>query len=378
MAIKPVIKQITPFDVSDGVTISSTYSGNMPYYNRVTIQDAQSLTTVYSRLVESRKYEHFVDPNFDIPHYPGDVAYNLQNGRRYAVTIQYFDSDRTTELSAVSDKLSFLTRTAPIFHFEDLVDGQQISSSTLTLTIYYLQREAEPILNYQFQIYDSAKTLLQETTISYDTSDMSHVYKGLNNQQTYYVRALATTKNGIKLDTGLVSVYVYYQDPGTYAMIYAECNTSNSVVNYETNFVLIESDEDSDSLTYDGTWVIVNKGTVTYSKGYGIEDDGTWFIKARNVKYPVTLFTCSNGEERFVIEALKSNNTDTVFRLTVGSGYYTYRLYSDPVMLYETDEAIIWVRKVNNVYDFKVFVRSIAVASQRTAFRVGTNGFINI
>ena len=122
MATKPIIKPITPFDASIGYRITATYSGNMPYYNRVEIQDAITQVVVYARTIQSSEYAHTLDPSYTgTVVAPGDVGYSLINGRRYTATIQCF-GQTLSDAGLVSDKAIFLTRTTPQFYFDDLND----------------------------------------------------------------------------------------------------------------------------------------------------------------------------------------------------------------------------------------------------------------
>ena len=362
MAIKPVIKPITPFDANLGTTIKATYSGNMPYYNRVIVQDAVTLTVVYDRTIGTSDYSHFLDPSYTgTAVATGDVGYALINGRRYTATIQFFG--RTlSDPYMVSDKASFLTRTTPHFFFDGVTDGMVIDTASIGLDLVYAQAETEMLVSYQFMIYDNNQKLLQATDIKYDLTDMTYTFKGLDNLTSYYVRALGMTKNGISLDTGFWEIRTQYQNPAVYARMFVSNDATTSENEYWTNFILIEADEDSGYYYEDG-WIYLDKGqNVRYSKGFRIEDNATWFLRVKDVDYPRTLMEVKdvNGDG-FYLEGIRDINNTLRFRLVVPGSVSNYMLYSQRVNIDWPDIVNIWIRRINNVYQLVVYVEKVSV-----------------
>lgn len=363
MASKPIIKQpIKPFDVADGYKIQAQYAGAMPYYNRVVVQDANTLAIVYARTIASSEYAHFIDPSYiGSVVLPGDTGYSLINGRRYSATIQFFGRSIIQDPGIVSDKVTFLTRTSPTFYFEGLENGDTIDVASIALNLAYKQKESEALLNFRFGLYDNNKQLLQQTDIFYDTTALNYVFKGLQNVTQYYVRAEGTTVNGMSLDTGYVEFFVQYENPAVYARMYVENNPNTSEMNYRTNFVIIEADEGEDFEYEDGTWIHLEDGlTVTYSKGFNIEGDATWFIRCKDVDYEQVIMRCWNDEQEFYLEGIRDSDQYLRFRLVVpnGAGQH-YMLYSQSVFIDWTDICNIWIRRINNVYDMKLFVEYV-------------------
>lgn len=351
---KPIIKPITPFDATDGVRLTAIYNGDQPYYNRVIIQDANTLTTVYARTVSTRAAEHYVNPDYTGSVVAtGDVGYALINGRRYVATIQFYD--RNLDAGAVSDKASFLTRTTPIFYFDGLNSGDTVNNASLQLDLIYEQNEYEKLLNFRFYIYDNMKELLQQTEIIYDTTAMSYTFRGLENTKTYYVRAEGTTVNGIPLDTGYIEVYIWYENPSVYARMYVENNPSTSGMEYFTNFRLIESDEDPDSFEYDDGWIDIIGKKLTYSSNFKIEGDATWFIRAKNMDRVGDILVCYNDTQSFRLTSIRSENGGYRYKLIVPNEAYNYILYSEEFMVGYSDIINVWIRRINNVYTLKVF-----------------------
>ena len=358
MATKPIIKPITPFDVADGVRITAQYSGNMPYHNRVVIQDAITMVTVYARTIASSEYAHFVDPEYaGSAVVAGDVGYSLINGRRYTATIQFFGRSITTDVGLVSDKTAFLTRKTPIFYLDGITDGDVIEAASIQLNLIYSQNEGEKLLNYRFYIYNNNKSLLQETEIMYDTTNTSYTFKGLENETVYYVRATGMTVNGISMDTGYIQIMVKYQNPSVYQRMYVECNENTSEMNYYTNFIMIESEEDPDSFKYEDGYIYLDEGqTVTYSEGFEIEGDATWHIRAKDMDYEQVIMRCMNKNNQFYVEGIRDTDMTLRFRLVVPNALGDYILYTQSVNIDWTDVVNIWIRRINNIYDIKLFI----------------------
>ena len=358
MAIKPVLKPITPFDALIGTKLTATYAGNMPYYNRVIIQDAVTLVTVYDRTIATSEYAHTLDPTYkgDVVA-PGDTGYSLINGRRYSATIQFFGRTLDDPF-LVSDKLSFLTRTTPVFYLDGVEDGMIIDSASIGLNLVYSQNESEKLVAFRFEIYDNNKKLLQQTDIKYDTNDMTYIFKGLENMTSYYVRAEGTTKNGISLDTGYWEIRTRYESPSVYARMGVENDHKTSEMEYWTNFILIESDEDEEDFEYEDSYIYLDNGQkVTYSKGYEIEGDATWHIRAKDMDYARVFFRAfsKNGGE-FYLEGIRDTERTLRFRLVSKGALSDYILYTESVDIDWMDIVNIWVRRINNVYDLKLFV----------------------
>ena len=362
MAIKPVIKPITPFDARLGTTIKAVYSGNMPYYNRVIVQDATTLTVVYDRTIGTRDYSHTLDPSYKGSAVAtGDVGYALINGRRYTATIQFFGASLSDPF-LVSDKISFLTRSTPQFYFDGVTDGMIIDIASIGLDLVYAQAETEMLVSYQFMIYDNNKKLLQETDIKYDLSDMTYTFKGLSNLTSYYVRALGMTKNGISLDTGYWEIRTQYQNPSVYARMFVSNDINTSENEYWTNFIMIDADSD-EGYYYEDGWIYLNNGqNVTYSKGFRIEGDATWFIRAKDMDYErVFLEVYDATGDGFYLEGIRDINRTLRFRLVVPGSVSNYMLYSQRMDIDWPDIVNIWVRRINNIYQLVVFVEKVKV-----------------
>ena len=66
---------------------------------------------------------------------------------------------------------------------------------------------------FRFYLYDEVKNLLVESEAYYNTDVMNFPYRGLEDDKFYYIQARGATQNGIQLDTGLIKIFVNYENP---------------------------------------------------------------------------------------------------------------------------------------------------------------------
>ena len=100
---KPNILKITPFCATKDYEVKMSYSGNLPYSNKITIYNAETLNVVFTNTVTTHLLRHTIPAN------------TLNNGVKYAIECQMFDSNGTA--SAISDKVYFWCYETPTFEF---------------------------------------------------------------------------------------------------------------------------------------------------------------------------------------------------------------------------------------------------------------------
>lgn len=333
---KPVIKTIRPFDGNKEIVIPFTYTGNQPYKNKAVIYDANTLDVVYENTVNVMKLEHAIPAN------------TLTNGKQYAITIQCFDNQSNP--SVVSEKTFFWCFTTPIFKFSGVDDGNTIKTSSFVAEMLYEQPEEEPLAQTRYYIYNATKELLNVTDIVYG-EEPKYTYNGFVNQTNYYIRAEGQTTHGMNVDTGLIRIFVKFENPGTYAMIYANQDVSNNgTVNYWTNITIIRPDRD-DYEVKDGK-LDIRGDYITYDQGFSINDDFTLAIK----------HTYVNGE----LLDMKNLNDDHIKLYMIddrhGCRYMlkvndSYTIFSDFIDGFDDniDNLTVYIRCKNHAYDIYLF-----------------------
>ncbi len=338
---KPSINKIVPFDANYDKVITMTYMGDMPYSNRIIVYDAETMDIVFDDTVASFNMNHTIP------------AYTLQNGVKYAIQGQAFDVESIA--SAISDKVYFWCFETPSFYFKGINDGDTIKSASLNTTVIYEQADWEDINEFQFHIYDSNKNLLNESSILYDTDDISYSFRGLGNENIYYIRCTGSTVNGMSLDTGYIKIFAYYENPNTYARIYAECDENTGLVNGYTNFKVIEASSNENYEYNNGIIDLIGK-TLVYDKDFLIEGDFTITLRIKNAYHEGVILTSRNDKYGFTLSSFIYDEGKMRYKLTVPNGVNNYTLYSEELVIDNTDMLTVHIRRINNIYGIKCFV----------------------
>lgn len=337
---KPSINRITPFDARYDKIVSMTYFGDMAYSNRIIIYNAETMDQVFDDTVVTFSLTHTIPAN------------TLTNGVKYAIQGQTFDSEGIE--SVMSDKVYFWCFETPSFYFKDLQSGDTIESASYNATVVYEQADWEDISMFQFHIYDGSQLLLTESEISYDTDNISYSFRGLENGYTYYIRCTGITVNGMELDTGYIRILVKYENPNTYARMYARCDEETGVVYYETNIIIIESSTEGDFEYNNGFIDLIGKELV-YDKDFIIPGDFTLGIRARYLFREGNILTCKNDKYGFVLSAHIDDEERLRFRLKVPNGLTNYILYTEPYSFTNDDLVTLYIRRINNIYSITCF-----------------------
>lgn len=343
---KPNIVRLTPQDGTKDFTISMTYSGTLPYSNRIVLYDATTLAVLYDNTTTNLNYsiEQVVPAN------------TLTNGKKYAVQGQVFDIDGNA--SSLSDKVYFWCLATPSFYFEDINDGEIFNTASIYANLIYEQSDWEDIGEYRFYLYDETKQLLLESDAFYSVDNLTYAYKGLSDDKFYYIRAIGSTVNGIQMDTGYIKIFVNYENPEDYKLIYAECDESNSMVTYQTNFIVINPTGSKDGdYEYENGWINLIDKTLVYDKDFVVNGDFTMTIRCREVYQNATILKCSNENMGFTLSSYIYDDDTIRFKLLVPNGLCNYVLYSQALdKLSPLDIVTIHIRRINNVYQLYCFL----------------------
>ena len=338
---KPTIMRIQPFDANKDYEITLSWMGNRAHANRIIIYDNDTNNVVFDDMVSSFALKHTIP------------AYTLENSKKYVIQAQTYDVENIP--SALSNKVLFYTFATPDFYFEDLANNPIISNSSFTATIHYYSDDWEDISKYVFYLYDASKKQLLKSNELTDDYDISYIYKGLDNNTVYYVRCVGVTVNGMELDTGYVEITVKYENPNTYARIYATPLPSQGCIQVATNLIIIQYNGTEEFEYIDGMIDLRDK-TLYYDEGFLIEDDFTVIIRGMNLWQNADIFKMNNGNLGLTLSSHIYPEGKLRFRLTVPNGVSNYLLYSDEQVFDNTDMVTIAIRRKNNVYLLKVFV----------------------
>lgn len=343
---KPVINRISPFDASNEYVVSMSFSGNMPYSNRVIVYDAITLSIVYDSTTTNSKFSI----NHTIP------SNTLINGKKYAIQGQVFDSNGTPSL--ISDKVYFYCLATPSFYFKSINDGIVFNTASIYAELVYEQSDLEEIYEYRFYLYDDTKKLLLESESLYSKDNMTYAYRGLDDDRFYYIQAKGITVNGIQMDTGYVKIFVNYENPKDYKLISAECNDYNGVVTCQTNFVVINPSGTTTGYEYENGWMNLTDKTLVYDKDFIVKGDFTMSIRGKDMYQNATILKCSNSQMGFTLSSYIYDNGQMRYKLLVPNGTCNYVLYTEPITPNAVDIVTIHIRRIGNVYELYCFIEN--------------------
>ncbi len=338
---KPTIMRIHPFDADKDYEITLSWIGSRAHANRIIIYDNDTNAVVFDDTISSFALRHTIP------------ARTLSNNHKYTIQAQTYDVENIP--SPLSNKVLFYTFKTPDFYFEGLAENADITTSSFHATIRYYSEDWEDISKYVFYLYDATRKQLLESSEMTDAHDIGYTYKGLDNNTVYYVRCRGVTVNGMELDTGYVEINVKYENPNTYARIYATPNPSQGCIQVATNLIIIQYDG-TDTFSYiDGMINLIDK-TLYYHEGFLIENDFTLIIRGIHLWQNADIFKMSNGGSGITISSRIYLEGKLRFRLMAPNGVSNYLLYSDEQVFNNTDMVTIAVRRKNNVYQLKVFI----------------------
>ena len=337
---KPTIAKISPFDANMDYEITLLWMGSRAHANRIIIYDNDTNNVVFDDTVSSFSLKHTI---------PGCT---LKNNKKYTIQAQIYDVENIP--SALSNKVLFYTFVTPDFYFEDLSEHPVISNSSFTATIHYYSEDWEEISKYKFYLYDASRKQLLQSIEMTDDYDISYTYKGLDNNTIYYVRCTGVTVNGMELDTGYVEITVKYENPNTYARIYAAPLPSQGCIQVASNLIIIQYNG-TDEFDYADSMIDLRDKTIYYDKGFLIENDFTVIIRGINLWQTADIFKMNNGIHELTLSSRIYHEDKLRFRLMVPNGVSHYLLYSEELVFENPDMVIIMIRRKNNVYQLKAF-----------------------
>ena len=356
--MKPIIKQIVPFDARYEYKIEFSWAGSRVYGHKISIYDNETNEKVYPPTDEAEFISYAL--------YHTLPAETLTNGKKYSVQVAVRDSQG--EYSEWSNKYSFQVFTKPDFVFENIENEQEISNSSVITRVRYSQKEFEDIDSYKFYLYDSNDNVLQVSDTKYGRDDISYTYKGLDNNTFYYIRCMGVTANGMPIDTDKVKIFIKYENSSIYARFFAESDSKHGGNKWNTNIVLIDYTGNKTFEYVDDSYINLTNDVIYYDKGYTIPNDGAIIISGKsfykNNNHVLSMYN-HKDEQKSVYQInlysyIYDDNT-LRFKLVVNNMINNYILYSKPMVFTNDDNIEIRIKKNNDVYSIETYIEGVLV-----------------
>lgn len=336
---RPIINRIQPFDARYDYEINISWIGNRACANRVIIRDNEENGIVWDDTVTTYSLKHTIPAN------------TLMNGQKYVIEVQIYDEENIP--SSLSEKVLFYTFTTPDFYFENI--PTVINNASLSASVYYYSSDFENISLYNFYLYDSSRKVLIESKVLHDDTDISYIYRGLENNTKYYIRCAGVTVNGMPLDTGYIEINVKYENPNTYARIYTTAIPEQGCVQIASNLIMIQYNG-TESFEYQDGLIDLTDKTLYYNEGFLVDGDFTLLLRGINLWQNADILKMSNGQHGLTLSSHIYHDDTLRFRLIVPNGVCNYLIYSDAQVFDNADMITVAIRRKNNVYQLKVFV----------------------
>lgn len=336
---KPTIKNISNFDPVNAKAVTFLYAGDSSVKTQLTIYKASDIATAITTITTdySRIFRIIIPAN------------TLTAGIKYCAELTCINSDGT--YSSVSDKTYFWCLATPSLVFDNLTDGQTISSAMLLAPVT-LNSEADEegtyqsIAEYTFYLYDASYDLIYKSTTAY-SQPIQYTYKNFENRTSYYLRCVGLTDKNLTVDTGYINIFVNYVNPSSYSLMYTSVNSKTGLVNYSTNFSVVEPEEDADDYTISGGYIDLSQQKLTYN--LNLKDNFVVGFKVKN--FDGTVFSCNGTNLTFNIFRLDLGDDKFRFKLVIPNGANTsLMLYSEECVYADDINYIVYVKRINNVY----------------------------
>lgn len=347
--MRPYISQINTFDVKDGTSVEFIYDreNEASYGSRLNIYTVGD----FSKPI-------FINDSVNMSGINGipPECKALKNGNQYVAEIISYsgvDFDKAIA-SEPSNKCYFWCYSTPKFEFANIYDGFIVDNQSFRVELLYEQKEGLDISKAKYEIYDSQMILIggSDYWSDYD-ENKTFDYNGLKSNEIYYIRAHGETVQGQPLDTGYISIFIQFEKPTNYSVLYADSDNGNGVIEYNTNIKLIEPNRDRETYDFDSGFIDLRDDRITYETNFLINGD---FLMAVRHRYTVgEIATFSNSIRGITLSVVECADGTYRYKLNVPNEICSYIIYSEPFEFNENRLATCWIKRKNNLYELFVF-----------------------
>ena len=302
---RPSLPEKIIMDVNDNAEISFTCyeNDNWSGYN-VKITS----TGVLPQIITRKTKTNVVKISKGIIESDNGNSFVFENGITYQIYIQTFNDD---DVSEYSDYCMIVCYKKPTCEITNLLykDGKYtIPAQNYLFEGKYTQDQGIEIKNFQYVLYDDNKNVLEIYEKKYDNS-CSQKIEGLSPQTNYYLELKCVDQNDLLVSSGLILVYVDYEQPRITQHVYLENEKDTASVKISSPMIQILFKVDNEPPVYIGDKEIDATNNRVYLDER-IDIIGNFTLKLYGRKIP----TASIGEELYFL-TLTSYDGGTVIQL---------------------------------------------------------------
>lgn len=350
---RPILYSVPAFDATNQYTFSfNVIGGDQVVKNQLTIIDQSNNQIVYQQQQTTFAFIHTINAN------------TLVNGKYYSASLITYNS--SNESSSPSVSIQFYCYTNPSFNFNNIPVTNVITNSNYVFDVMYNQNEGELLNSYTFNLYDAQRNLLSTSGMMY-TSGISNLplivsyqFNSLQDNTFYFVQATGQTLQGTQISTGFIGFSVSYVEPSVFSVINLTNNCQGGYIIIRSNlsdipgtsnpFPPLYIDENTAvDVTGNGSYIIWDRGFSLYSD-FTASLWGREFTENSNI---ITLSSNSSGE--LTINYRKDENGLFYAELFVKENNVIYYLYTNSIVVNESDSLQIWFRRISGLYEIGLY-----------------------
>lgn len=348
--LSPILYDIGAFDANVGTTIKFYYTGEQVFSNRLIIKDNETLTEVYNEKIDSMQLSHTV---------PKDI---LTNGTTYAATVTVFDKNDNE--SPESNTVLFTCYTTPLFAISNINEGDILNDTSFPVTLSYSQAENVALNQYIVTLYDYGHNSIYSSGAIYGDSTLIVTITGLQDNESYYIRATGETVAGMSMDTGYIGFSVDVVAPNTFLVLSLENVDEESSIKISSNIIIVEGRNEGELSYIDNKAVDLTNGSkVIFDDGFLLKDNFTIGGIWTNLIDYSTILSITNGKDYITVTWNKGDFGDgevyyaelTASTKINNSWSLNYVIQSNSITLSSPDALVeIEVQKNHNLFNLVI------------------------
>ena len=339
---KPILANPSPFDAGLEYIIKFNYTGDQIVKKELEITDSDSGEK--KKLVSESRTLSFAIP-----------AGTLSNGRNYYASLTVYNIDNA---SVTSDTVYFMCLTTPHFAIKIPTDGQDIKNSYVDVSREYSQAQGEALNAFEFVLYDNNMSILSRSGIIYvanlgDGRSLGYTFTGLNNKSQFKLKAIGRTKNGMALETTVVSFYTDYISTSGFSAVFATNDSITGNITVTSHFIAIDGKYNGTPKYIDSSIDLGDGNPLIYDEGFEFEGDFALQILfsggVANIHCDVPIIKINNEAQLIVRRAnIYGENAGKYFvTLEIGKTI-KYVIFSEYIL--PTSSWLVTIKRISDFY----------------------------
>lgn len=238
--IKPIALNMDAFDATNQQTFYFTVNGGTQVVkNRLTIRNNLTNEVIYQNTIETFKFNQIVPSN------------TLENNVYYNFYFNTFDVNGN--MSEDSNIIQFYCYNVPTLIFDNIVNGQEIESSSYNFSVTYNSVDFE-LLNYlEFIIYNEKDEEISRSSKYYGEVIMPQTFEYEFNGfdiSSYSIIVKGVTVNGTNISSDKIFFTVRYYHPTVYSLLDLKQKCDDGYIQILSNVVIPNHEQNPNNLRY--------------------------------------------------------------------------------------------------------------------------------